>query len=132
MSQYENLNSGFQYLLALNKPLLIVTFIGDMDQSTVEIMASCRKEVAETPDIKFVIFNFRDVSNVNGESIAALTQMQIDIRSRGCELRISSLKPAIRDKLLKMGVIRSSELANNLREGLLSMVSNTKSQKNAA
>jgi len=131
MSQYENLNSGFQYLLAHNKPLLIVTFIGDMDQSTVQPLNACRKEIADSADTKFVILNFRDVGNINGESISSLTQMQIEIRGRGCDLRISSMKPAIRDKLLKMGVIRSSELANNLREALLSMV-NAKTHKKAA
>lgn len=131
MALEDSLNGGFHYLVAQNKPLLIVTFIGDMDRSAVESLLSCRRDIAAAEDIRFVIFNFRDVSSVSGEAITSFTQMQVEIRTRGCELRISSMSPALREQLLRMGVIRSSELSNNLREALLSMVHTIKGRSAA-
>lgn len=132
MSNSEKTDLGFQYFIAPKKPALIVTFVGDMDQSAIQKMNECRSEItALSSDAKFAIFNFRDVGNVNGEVIAVITQIQIDLRARGLDLRISSINPTTRDKLLKMGVIRSSELANNLKEALISLLQASKIQKAA-
>ena len=131
MSQ-EDVSAGFQYFLSNNKPVLIVTFVGDIDHSTMEIMTKCRNEVKATQGLKFVVLNFRDVDNINGDVISVITQMQLDIRSKQCDLRISSLKPNIKEKLLKMGVIRATELSNNLREALLSLIQASKVQRDAA
>ena len=119
MSQDEKLQ--LQYFVAEKPPVLIVTFVGDMVFSTTTILSKCRTDIGALADFKFVILNFRDVEMVSGDAISVLTQMQIDVRSRGCELRLVSLKPDIKQKLLNMGTIRKPELANNMRDALLSL-----------
>jgi anti-anti-sigma regulatory factor len=82
------------------------------------ILTKVKAEIAEIKGIAFVILYFRDVEAVSGDAIGIFTKMQIEIRGRSCELNICSLKPKIKEKLLNMGVIRVSELSNNLPEAL--------------
>jgi anti-anti-sigma regulatory factor len=121
MSQDEN--SRLQYFISVKGRILVATFVGSVEFSTIDILANCKAEIAETEDIGFVILYFRDVETVSGDGIGSLTKMQIEIRTRSCDLNICSLKPNIKEKLLNMGVIRVSELSNNLPEALTASVS---------
>jgi len=113
---------SFQYFLADKKPTLIVTFVGSFDFFAVEALLKCKDEITNISGIKFVVFHFRDVDRITGDAIGVFTKMQIELRSRSCELSICSLRPPLRQKLINMGVVRLAELSNNLREALLAFI----------
>jgi anti-anti-sigma regulatory factor len=115
-------SSSLQYFIADKTPILIVTFVGPMEFSAVDTLTKCKAEIAKFQDIKFILLYFRDVETVSGDAVGVFAQMQAEIRGRYCELNICSLRPKIREKLLNMGVIRTGELSNNMREALLAFV----------
>lgn len=113
--------AGSHYFVSTQGPVAIVTFVGDLNSSAVEMLGKCRIELVAVK-VKFLVFYFRDVETITGDSIQSLTQIQLDARGRELEIRMTSIKPNIKEKLLKMGVVRGDELANNLRDALMAFV----------
>jgi len=104
---------------------LVVTMVGRLNFLAVQTLLSCKAEInrlSQNECIKFVVFYCRDVDVITGDAISVLTQMQVEIRARGCGLNICSLKPEVKEKLVNMGVVRRHELTDNMRDALLAFV----------
>lgn len=115
----------FQYFLSDKRPILVVTMVGRLNFLAVQALLSCKAEInklSHHDDIKFVVFYCRDVEVITGDAISVLTQIQAEIRSRGCSLNICSLKPDVKEKLTNMGVVRRNELSDNMRDALMAFV----------
>lgn len=113
-------SNEFQYFVAANAPFLVASFVGRIDKDSLEKIEKCEREMNSHEKIKYVILYFREVPTVNLEAIAALTSLQRRIREK-YELRICSLKPDLKEKLIKLGVVRGLELADNLQATLLEL-----------
>ena len=111
---------SFNYTLSHKNRMLVVSFCGEMSSVVGPGLDACRIEILSKENLKCVVLYFQDVPGVSPEAIAVLAQMQREIRSRGLELRLCSLKENLREKLVRMGVIRSLEVAEDLRAALLS------------
>lgn len=107
----------FQYLIAASPPFLVVSFVGQMNKDHLNKMEQCEREIFTHENLKYIILYFRDVPNVTMDAIPFLTSLQMKIRTSR-QLKICSLKPELKEKLNKLGVIRASELCNNLQEAL--------------
>ena len=100
--------------------MLVVSFTGELTPAVAPGLEACRQEILAKPEVKCVVFYCEEVGAVHPEAIPALAQMQREIRSRGIELRVCSLKQALREKLVRMGVVRGMEVAEDLRSALIS------------
>ncbi|QDK39681.1 hypothetical protein DOE51_06570 [Bdellovibrio sp. NC01] len=100
--------------------MLVVSFTGELTPVVAPGLEACRQEILAKPEVKCVVFYFQDVGSVHPDAIPVLAQMQRDIRSRGLELRLCSLKQPLREKLVRMGVVRGMEVTDDLRSALIS------------
>ena len=110
----ETAQTDFQFLISAKGRAVLVTLIGEMKNSSLAKLEECQREVLKDGNLNYFVFYFRDVPNVTIDAIPFLTQFQKNIRLKG-ELRICSLRPELKDKLIKLGVVRSAELVNNLQ-----------------
>ncbi|MDG0817610.1 STAS domain-containing protein [Bdellovibrio svalbardensis] len=111
---------SFGYTLSHKNKMLVVTFTGELSSVVLPGLEACRSEIQSKEDVRCVVFYFQQVGFVSPEAIPVLAQMQREIRSRGLELRLCSLKESIKDKLVRMGVVRGMEVTEDLRAALIS------------
>ncbi len=108
-------DSGLRYFLSENRPILVITLLGRIDQFTIDALINCKTEIAGYDDIKYVVFYCRDVEAITEDAIDVLVQIQSEIRARSCALNFSALKPVLREQLLAAGIIRPDEVSNNMQ-----------------
>lgn len=116
----ENSTSEFQYFVAASAPFLVVSFVGRIDKDSLEKLEKAEAEMNSQENLKYVILYFREVPNVSLEAISALTGIQRRIREK-YQLRVCSLKPDLKQRLIRMGVVRGLELTDNLQTTLLDL-----------
>ncbi len=115
----------FQYFISEKNGFLVASLVGLLDQSSLPKFEELSTEISRA-DFKKFILNFRDVSGVTTESFQAIALLQKMVRARDADLRICGLRPDVKDRLHKAGILRPHELANNLQEALLSLMSAAK------
>lgn len=118
----------FEYFMSEKDGIVVATLVGDLTPGVVPLLEQCRLELESKKDLKLVVLYFRDVNVIESEVIHAFTHLQKSARSKAV-LRLSSIKPHIRENLLRMGIVRKQELADNLQEALSSAA---RQLKNAA
>ncbi len=111
---------SFGYTLSHKNKMLVVSFTGELTAVVLPGLEACRTEILAKEDIKCVVLYFQQVGTVSPEAIPVLAQMQREIRARGVELRLCSLKDGLREKLVRMGVVRGMEVTDDLRTALIS------------
>ncbi len=117
-SQDENSEKHeFHYLISSKGPVVIVTFVGELKNNCSEKLETCQREILAIESAKYFILYLRDLPNISGDVITTFTQFQKNIRNKG-QLRLSSLNPILRDKLTKLGIVRNSEIVDNLQVAL--------------
>lgn len=112
------------YSLTQKNKMLVVSLTGELSNNALSTLESCRKEILSKEDATFVVLYFQEVENISSDVISLLAQMQRDIRQKPAELRLC-LKESLREKLVRMGVVRGLEVAEDLRSALLSFSSQT-------
>ncbi len=116
--QTEELN--LQYFLSSKGPILVVTFVGEMNDASIKTLEKCNAELIAIKDVKFVILYFRDTKRISMDAIPVLATMQKEIRKTH-SLQICSMAPDMREKLKKQGVIRDAEMTNNLADAIAAL-----------
>lgn len=109
----------FKYLVARKNSFLVVSFVGALDNTMVGEMERCKSEIQEQNDIRALVLNFAEVSEIGYDIIPILTQIQQAARSRSIQIRLSALPAPLLDKLHRKGVVRRAELAGDLKEALM-------------
>lgn len=109
----------FNYFISSNQPFGVVTFVGEMNKDSLEKLQQCQVQM-EKLYVKYVILYFRDVTLITSDVIPFLTGLQQQARKKS-ELRLCSLRPDIKERLIKMGVVRGLELTDNLQQTLLQL-----------
>ena len=113
---------SFNYTLSHKNKMLVVSFTGELSPGVVPGLEACRLEVlAKKDDVKCIVLYFQGVSSVSPDAITVLAQMQREFRSSGMDLRLCALKEALRDKLIRMGIVRGMECTEDLKTALLSV-----------
>lgn len=116
----EKNSTEFRYQLSGNHSVLVVHLFGEMNDRSAPQISRCLEEISSQPHVRFVVISFSNVTQINGDAIQALVQMQKAIRSKAA-LKICAMKPEHKEKLTRLGVIRSLEIADSLREGIASI-----------
>ena len=98
---------------------MVISLVGPLDENSRPKFQNLSDEISQNYGIKFFIFNFRDVPTIAAEAISSLTQLQMKIRSQKAELRLCSIKPNLKEMLVKKGVVRGLELSDNLAQAII-------------
>ena len=106
-------SNDFTYFFGEKDDLLLVLFQGKILSKDVPALEECETRILEKPQ-KIVLFFFRDVSVFFPGTHPTFTKMQKSIREKGKLIGICSLKPDIKAVLLQAGIIRESEIFNNI------------------
>lgn len=131
MENQDNIQSGFSYLIAEKNKLLAISLIGPLTLANQSQLDTCLNEVAKHEFLVAVI-NFRDVDIVDSYGTKFLAHLQKSLRKKSPEIGICGLNLGLRDRLSKEGVIRYSEIYNNMRDALVKLNSKKSLKKEAA
>jgi anti-anti-sigma factor len=113
---------SLKYFFNERSQLLVVTLQGELSGRSAEILESCRKEILERKEaINRVVLSFQEVEHISLDVIPVFAQLQREIRSMPADLRLCALKSGVREKLIRMGVVRGREVADDLKAALLSL-----------
>jgi anti-anti-sigma factor len=111
---------SFNYVLSHKNDMLVVSFQGDMTTVVLPGLEACRTEILSKKEIRCVVLYFGEVGLISSDAIPVLAQIQRDVRARPADLRLVGLKESIRERLVKMGVVRGMEISEDLRSALMS------------
>lgn len=111
----------FDYFISEKNEFLVVSFLGKIDNNCLDKLSNLKQEILSKEQVKFVVLNFRDSIDIVGEAIQAFTHFQKDIRAKPAELRVCGLNPNIKDKLIRLGLLRGNEIVDNLNVAIQSL-----------
>lgn len=111
---------SFQYSFNQKNKMLVVSFSGEINTPVLPALEACRQELLAKREISCVVLYFQDVDSISADAIPWLAQVQREIRLKPAEIRLCSLRENLRERLVRMGVIRGLEVADDLKSALLS------------
>jgi anti-anti-sigma regulatory factor len=114
MSQNQDLAVSF----SPNKSIAVVSFAGDLIPSTQASLDAFREDTLKANKLDLVIFDLAKVRNISSEIVPIFAQLQRLIRLAKTELRLSGISPDLKIRLVKLGIIRQSELTTSVKEAL--------------
>jgi anti-anti-sigma regulatory factor len=98
--------------------VLVVNFVGSIDQQTLPIIHECRDEILKSKS-KWIILNFRDISHQSDHlMIGTLDELKKMIQQNSVVLRLSGLHPTLRSLLVQEKIVDEESLFNNLADAL--------------
>lgn len=119
MSQVEK----FNYLLSKNGPITLLAFSGALTLESCADFDHCINQVFSDSATRFIVIDMSHVLNITMDLIPAFVQFQKTARNKNQEIRLCGIGPDLKEKLLKLGVIRHRELSGTMKEGLSLVVS---------
>lgn len=111
---------SFNYVLSHKNNMLVVTMQGELNSFVLPALEACRQEILSKKEVRCVVLYFQEVDAIASDAIPLLAQMQREIRAKPADLRLASLSETLRERLVRMGVIRGLEVAEDLKTALLS------------
>ncbi len=111
---------SFQYCFNQKNRMLVITLSGEMNTSVLPALEACRQELLANREVNCVVLYFQDVRSIGVDAISWLAQVQRDIRLKPAEIRLCALEDGLRERLIRMGVIRGLEVSEDLKSALLS------------
>lgn len=111
---------SFQYCFSQKNRMLVVTLSGEISTPVLPALEACRQELLAKSEVSCVVLYFQDVHSISADAIPWLAQLQRDIRMRPAEIRLCALRENLRERLVRMGVVRGLEVAEDLKSALLS------------
>lgn len=115
----------FQYFISEKNGFVVASLIGLIEVDALPRFEQLAADIFKSEFSKLVI-NFRDVSGLSPELIPHFARLQKQAREKQADLRICGLKPEIKDRLHRAGVLRPHELSDNLQAALQSMINYVK------
>ena len=112
----------FQYFISEKNGFVVASLVGLLEGSAGERFEQLSADIVKC-DFSKLVLNFRDVAGLSADLIPQFAKLQKMARDKEAELRICGLKPEIKDRLHKAGVLRPHELADNLQTALQSLIS---------
>lgn len=111
---------SFQYSFNQRNNMLVVSFSGEINTPVLSALEACRQELLAKSEVRCVVLYFQDVRSISTDAIPWLAQVQRDIRLKQAEVRLCALPGTLRERLVRMGVVRGVEVADDLKSALLS------------
>jgi anti-anti-sigma regulatory factor len=111
----EKLGRDFKIVTGEKENIIIILFIGQIRSQEVSDLEQLLVALIEKPQTS-IILSFRDVTQFMPGAHGAFARIQTSLRKAGKLLAMASLKPEIKSALLSAGVLRESEVFNNIPE----------------
>ena len=111
---------NFEYFISQRTEVAVVTMVGTLSKDYADQIEECVKAV-EALEATIVIFNMRDVVSIRDVFVRSFARMQMSARRKG-SMKISGLRPDFRDYLSQHGLIRQTEMSNNLNDAITSIM----------
>ncbi len=121
----QNDSLEFTYFISEKNGFIVASLVGMLETASLSRLEQLGEEILKCEFSK-IVFNFRDVPTFSQDLIPVFARLQKQARGKKADLRICGLKPEIKDRLAKAGILRPHELADNLQTALLSMISAAK------
>ncbi len=103
----------FKFVTGEKENTIIILLFGQVRSQEVSELESLANFIVEKPQTS-VIFSFRDITQFLPGAHSAWTKLQTSVRKSGKLLTVCSLRPELKSALLQAGVLRDSELFNNI------------------
>ena len=111
--------TNFEYFVSAKGPFIVISLLGRMNSKAVPKLNELIAELAQHTSGMVIVFNLRDVSEISGDSLQLFAQIQKEGRARPAELRLAGVKPELKTRLLTEGIIRTSEIYDNLQAAIM-------------
>ncbi len=111
--------TNFEYFVSTKGPFIVVSLLGRMNSKAVPMLNELMAELGLNGTATVLVFNLRDVSEIGGDALQVFAQIQKNARARPAELRLAGVKPELKTRLLTEGIIRTSELFDNLQAAIM-------------
>lgn len=121
--------SDFDFNFVDGQALIILNLVGNIEFDKSEKFRSIVKAVSEYKTAKFVIIDMTKVDGVDSKMIFDFAKMQKEIRDMKLQLRICSIKSNLRKKLYDRGVLRDSEISENLTIAVRSLLAKIRDER---
>lgn len=109
----------FKYSISKTDGILVACFAGVLNFEGISDFHGAIKEIFSEPSIRFIAVDFFQVQNITMDAIPAFLQFQKIARDRKQDLRLCGMNEDLKEKLLKLGVVRRNELSVSLREAVV-------------
>ncbi|UOF02499.1 STAS domain-containing protein [Bdellovibrio reynosensis] len=113
---------SFQYSFAQKNGMIVVSLSGEMNGFVLPALEACRHELFSKEDVRQVILFFQGVPEISSDAVPWIAQIQRDIRLRKAEVRLVALNSSCKERFIKMGVVRGTEVTEDLKSALMSFV----------
>lgn len=115
MTQEDFLN----YRIISEKKISIVIFSGVFTNKFQNTQEECLTQLSKTGS-KTVVLRFADITRLDKTTHRFLVRLQNLIRNElSANVRVCEIKPVLRTELLDIGIIKSAEYYENLKEALV-------------
>lgn len=126
-SQNENKQSdleSFSYFISNNGCVVVATLSGLCESESHALLQQCKIDIESKicKSVHAVVLNFSGVTGIANDLIPFWAQLQSMIRSNGVELRLCGIESSLKEKLIKMGILRSTETSNTLKDAVFDIV----------
>ncbi len=121
--------SDFDFNFVDGQALIILNLVGNIEFDKIEKFRSIVKAVSEYKTAKFVIIDMTKVDGVDSKMIFDFAKMQKEIRDMKLQLRICSIKSNLKKKLYDRGVLRDSEISENLTVAVRSLLAKIRDER---
>ncbi|MGE0526955.1 MAG: STAS domain-containing protein [Bdellovibrionales bacterium] len=111
----------FSYILVGNDAVVIANLTGELQARAAPAVETFKDEILGRDAARVVILNFSEVTAINGDVIPCVAQLLKSVRSKPAELRLCSLSPEVKDKLNRYGLLRSIEVAEDIKRAIHSI-----------
>lgn len=114
-------SSVFKYSLGGTETVILVNLSGRLNPSSIPELDNLKAAIQGRGQVHSVILNFSQIEMVSVDTVPSLTLMLKAFREMPSEVRICSLRSDIKDKLNRVGILRSSELADSPKDAIQSL-----------
>lgn len=109
---------ALSYQLTQKNSVLLVTLSGSITRDNLKTLEQLQAEISGR-EFAWVVLHFKDVPERTDQiALPFLARLQKSIRDKGAQVRLSSLRPQLRQTMLERGLLRGDEYVEDLAQTL--------------
>jgi anti-anti-sigma regulatory factor len=109
---------SFSYQITQKNSVIIVVLTGAITRDNLAVLERLQTEIAER-EFSWVVLHFNDAEHKTDQiALPHLARIQKSVRDKGGQVRVSSLRPQLRQLLLERGLLRAEEYVEDLAQTL--------------
>jgi anti-anti-sigma regulatory factor len=109
---------ALSYQITQKHSVVIVALVGSITRENLEALERLQADIAGR-QFAWVVLHFKDVPERTDQiALPFLARIQKAIRDKGAQVRLSSLRPQLRQTMLERGLLRGDEYVEDLAQTL--------------